>query len=39
MESEPRTLVELLRRNVEQQPDEVAYIYLVDGELDERPIT
>ncbi len=39
MGSESSTLVALLRRNAEQRPDEVAYVYLHDGELDERPIT
>ena len=39
MEVEPSTLVELLHRNARQQPEEVAYVYLADGELDERPIT
>ena len=39
MGSEPKTLVEMLRRNAQRQPDDVAYIYLADGETDERPIT
>ena len=39
MGSEPKTLVELLRRNAQRWPDEVAYIYLADGERDERPLT
>jgi acyl-CoA synthetase (AMP-forming)/AMP-acid ligase II/acyl carrier protein len=37
--AQPRSLVDLLDRNAEQQPDEVAYVYLADGERDERALT
>lgn len=35
----PATLVELLRHRAVHQPDEIAFIYLVDGETQEQPIT
>lgn len=35
----PATLVELLRHRATHQPDDIAFIYLVDGENEERPIT
>lgn len=35
----PTTLVELLRHRAEHQPDDLAFIYLVDGESEEQPIT
>ncbi len=35
----PATLVELLRHRAKYQPDDIAFIYLVDGESEERPIT
>jgi acyl-CoA synthetase (AMP-forming)/AMP-acid ligase II len=35
----PSTLVELLRHRAAHQPNDRAFIYLVDGEKEERPIT
>jgi acyl-CoA synthetase (AMP-forming)/AMP-acid ligase II len=35
----PSTLVELLRHRVRCQPDDVAFVYLVDGELEQVQIT
>ncbi|GIX01631.1 MAG: hypothetical protein KatS3mg112_0568 [Thermogutta sp.] len=35
----PTTLVELLRHRATYQPDDIAFIYLVDGETEEQPIT
>ena len=39
MNSEPKTLIELLRARAESQPERNAYTFLIDGEREETSLT